>query len=161
MMFYQLLFKKNITFKDYDKLSLDYLQNSGYCSIGAKTYKCLIDIGSVGPSYQPGHSHAQTFSFELSIWGKRVFVNTGVSEYSQGERRQLERSTKAHNTVSCFNQNSSEVWSSFRVAKRAKVSNIKIIKKNNLIKISSKHDGYKNIFKNIYHERKWVFKKIL
>ena len=46
------------------------------------------------------------------------------------------------------------------MAKRAKVSNIKIIK-NNLIKISSKHDGYKNIFKNIYHERKWVFKKIL
>jgi len=159
MVFYELLFKKHIAFKSYDKLNFEYLQNSGFCSIGEKTYKCLIDIGSVGPSYQPGHSHAQTFSFELSIWDNRVFVNTGVSEYCNGKRRELERSTRAHNTVSCFNKNSSEVWSSFRIAKRAKVSNIKIIKKNNLIKISSKHDGYKNIFKSIYHEREWEFEK--
>lgn len=159
LMFYNLLFKKNITFKNYEKLSFEYLKNTGYCSIGAKTYKCLIDIGSVGPSYQPGHAHAQIFSFELSIWGTRVFVNTGVSEYNEGERRELERGTKAHNTVSCFNKNSSDVWSSFRVANRAKVSNINIIKKNNVIKISGKHDGYKNILNNAYHERKWEFEK--
>ena len=35
-------------------------------------------------------------------FGKKV-GNTGVSEYSQGERRQLER-VQAHNTVSCFNK---------------------------------------------------------
>ena len=51
------------------------------------------------------------------------------------------------------------MWSSFRVAKRAKVSNIDIIKKNTSIKISGKHDGYKKILNNVYHERKWEFKK--
>ena len=53
------------------------------------------------------------------------------------------------------NLNSSQVWDSFRVAKRAKV----FIEKDNNNKIIAFHDGYRYI--NTYHKRTWRFKRKL
>ena len=50
-----------------------------------------------------------------------VIVDTGISTYETGDQRKFERSTSAHNTVVVNNQEQSQVWGSFRVAKRAKV----------------------------------------
>jgi uncharacterized heparinase superfamily protein len=36
--------------------------------------RLIVDCGPVGPEYQPGHSHCDTLSFELSLGGKRVVV---------------------------------------------------------------------------------------
>ena len=59
----------------------------------------MMNVGSVGPAYQPGHAHADTLSFELSVDGLRWFVNTGVSGYGVTADRSYERSSEAHNTV--------------------------------------------------------------
>jgi uncharacterized heparinase superfamily protein len=59
----------------------------------------LLDVAPIGPDYQPGHAHADTLSFELSLFGQRLLVNSGTSEYEISPVRQYERSTKAHNTV--------------------------------------------------------------
>ena len=67
-----------------------------------------------------GHAH-DTLSFELSIGDQRVFVNSGISEYGNTSSRQNQRKKKSHNTVEIDNKDSSEVWSSFRVAKRAQI----------------------------------------
>ena len=83
--------------------------------------KVMYDAGNIGPSYQPGHSHAQSLSFELSYKGKKVFVNSGISEYENSKIRSFQRSTASHNTIEINGMNSSDVWHSFRVAKRAKV----------------------------------------
>ena len=40
------------------------------------------------------------------------------------------------------NNNSSEVWSSFRVGRRAKISNVNFKNNVKLKKISATHDGY-------------------
>lgn len=89
---------------------------------GIRTAKdsIIFDSGEVGPEYQPGHTHCDMLSFELSMRGHPVIVDTGVCEYEPGPRRKHLRSTEAHNTISVDGLDQSEVWGEFRVARRAK-----------------------------------------
>ena len=49
------------------------LTESGYYSARTVTGHYIIcDAGPIGPDYQPGHGHADLFSFELSLRGARV-----------------------------------------------------------------------------------------
>ena len=134
--------------------SVKHLSDSGYVVVSLPDDgKAIIDLAHVGPAYQPGHAHADTLSFELSLYGQRCVVNSGISEYGVGERRLLQRSTKAHNTVSIDNKNSSDVWSGFRVAKRARPFACNVETQDEHIIVSGAHDGYKQNF----HHRHWSF----
>ena len=82
----------------------------------------IADCADVQASYQPGHTHADTLSFELSLEKQRIFVNAGTSTYEPTLLRLYERSTCAHNTVSVNNGNSSDVWHNFRLGKRAVIT---------------------------------------
>lgn len=99
--------------------------SSGYMVASNNGAKVIFDAANVGPNYIPGHAHADTLSFELSIGVERVFVNTGISRYGSDHKRLQERSTAAHNTVEIDGLNSSQVWSGFRVAKRNKIKTIR------------------------------------
>lgn len=68
----------------------------------------LADVGSIGPDYQPGHAHADTFNFVLYLNERPIIVDTGTSTYEVNEIRFYERSTAAHNTVVVAGKNSSE-----------------------------------------------------
>ena len=103
------------------------LISSGYVRMEMKSAVLLIDFADIGPKYLPGHAHADSLSFELSLFKQRIFVNSGVSTYASGRARHFERSTAAHNTVTVDKLDSSEVWSSFRVGRKAKVFNRKSI----------------------------------
>ena len=116
------------------------LSDSGYRKINSNNYEILLDIGNVGPSYQPGHAHSDTFNFELIIDGNPIFVDTGISTYEKNAIRQYERATSSHNTVKIGSKDQTQVWGGFRVAKRAKITHL--IEKHNLIEAS--HDGYLN-----------------
>jgi len=117
----------------------------------------LLDVAPIGPDYLPGHAHADTLSFELSLFGRRLLVNSGTSEYENSSVRQYERSTRAHNTVVVNDENSSEVWSGFRVARRAYPFNVKIEELENFVNISCAHDGYKRLVNSPIHRRHWQF----
>ena len=106
----------------------------------------------------PGHAHADTLSFELSIDDQRVFVNSGTSCYGISNERLRQRQTKAHNTVEIDGKSSSEVWSGFRVAKRAYPSPVKI-KTNNKIYIECSHDGFNRLKGKVVHTRTWEMSK--
>jgi hypothetical protein len=95
------------------------LKESGYRKVHFPAYECIVDIGQIGPDYLPGHAHSDTFNFALHAKGKSFIVDTGTSTYNPTERRQLERGTAAHNTVQIDEQEQSEIWGSFRVARRA------------------------------------------
>ena len=124
------------------------LSDSGYRRIKADKYHLLIDIGNIQPSYQPGHAHADTFNFLL--YSKKPFVvEVGTSTYDLGPRRSYERSTAAHNTVVLDGQNSSAIWSSFRVGKRAGIRQVVEGDQS----ISATHDGYRS--KGVLHRRTW------
>lgn len=127
------------------------LTSSGYRKFTSPNYECIIDIGQIGPAYQPGHAHADTFNFVLNVNDEPIIVDTGISTYNSGETRLNERGTAAHNTVTIQNKNSSEVWSSFRVARRAKVDILRDEKK----RVIARHNGYKR--KGTIHQREWNF----
>ena len=129
------------------------LKDSGYRKLISKYFEVLIDVGQIAPSYQPGHSHADSLQFVLNFKGLPIIVDTGISTYEKNERRQLERSTAAHNTVVLNKTNSSNVWSGFRVAERAAV----IIEEEQKNFIKASHNGYRK--KGLTHRRACRLKK--
>lgn len=112
-------------------------------------YELFVDVGSVGPDHQPGHAHADTFSFVLYVGGQPLIVDSGTSTYATGPRRSWERSTAAHNTVEVDERNSSEVWAGFRVGRRARVT----VLEDTETRLTAQHDGYRPW--GITHERNW------
>jgi uncharacterized heparinase superfamily protein len=60
------------------------LAESGYLRAEAAGAVLILDVAPVGPDYLPGHAHADTLSFELSLFGQRVFCNGGTSRYGPG-----------------------------------------------------------------------------
>jgi len=127
------------------------LSDSGYRKINSNNYELLIDVGNVGPSYQPGHAHSDTFNFELLKNETPVFVDTGISTYEKNAIRQNERATCSHNTVQIDNIEQTQVWDGFRVAKRAKVSNL-IERENH---IEAVHNGYEK--SGFLHKRAFLW----
>ena len=125
------------------------LSACSYRKFKTNNYECIIDIGSVSPGYQPGHSHADTFNFVLHSNNGPLIVDTGISTYNDNDRRSFERSTSAHNTVTVGYDNSSEVWSSFRVARRAKVELLS--ESDSSVKAS--HNGFRKA--GSVHIREW------
>ena len=123
------------------------LSDSGYRMIKRQSYELFLDVGNIGPDYQPGHAHSDTFNFELNFKSNPIIVDTGISTYEKNNIRQLQRSTFSHNTVMIGNSDQSEVWGGFRVARRAKVFDLQSLEN----KISAKHNGYKR--KGIVHKR--------
>ena len=127
--------------------------NSGYICAKAGNTKLIFDACPVGYSYNPGHAHADTLSFELSIAQQRVFVNSGVYEYELSNRRLLQRKTLSHNTVEINDKDSSQVWGAFRVANRAEIINRSILQTNSSIHLSAMHNGYKDFLSGCYIQR--------
>lgn len=134
---------------------LTYLPDSGYVRMERDQAVLIADIAKIGPDYLPGHAHADTLSFELSLFGQRVFVNSGTSEYGIGPERLRQRSTAAHNTVVVQDRNSSEVWSGFRVARRAHVHDVLLEDHKGILSASARHDGYRRFDRGLDHSRKW------
>lgn len=97
------------------------LTRCGYRKMKKGRMEAIVDISQIRATYQPGHTHADFFTYELRIDGNPFIVDTGTSTYDKGPRRDYERSTKAHNTVSVEGKDSCEVWSGFRVGKRPKI----------------------------------------
>jgi len=134
-----------------------HLDASGYVRVEQNGLTALLDLAQVGPDYIPGHAHADTLSFEMSVGQRRVLVNGGTSTYALGPQREFERSTRAHNTVEVAGQNSSETWAAFRVARRARVSKIEIDDAPDRIRIAASHDGYRRLAGRPVHHREWCF----
>ncbi len=125
------------------------LQESGYRRFMGERYEMIVDVGNIGPDYIPGHAHSDTFNFVLSVDAKPLIVDTGISTYENNARRHYERSTAAHNTVEVNGLDQSEVWSSFRVARRAKITEIVETEES----VRATHDGYQRI--GILHTRQF------
>lgn len=143
---------------DFSKPQIIDNANSGYiCAIAAGS-KLIFDASAVGPDYIPGHAHADTLSFELSIGTQRVFVNSGTSEYGLSSKRLNQRKTAAHNTVEVDGKDSSQVWSGFRVANRAEIIlRHAELKNDHSIELLAAHNGYKSLFGGAIQTRKLTF----
>ena len=124
---------------------------SGYVRLAAGDTTALFDAGPVGPDYQPGHGHCDMLSLEISYRGKRLISNSGVSTYETCPRRLAERGTAAHNTVRLDEAEQSEVWSSFRVARRARAIGRRTDGQH---WAEAGHDGYRRLGRDVVHWRR-------
>ncbi|OED98586.1 heparinase II/III family protein [Vibrio breoganii] len=140
-------------------VSTDYFKDSGYIALRSCNFFAILDVAKIGPDYLPGHAHADSLSFELSIFGHRVFVNSGTSQYGISDERLRQRKTAAHNTVEVDGCDSSQVWSGFRVAKRAYPSTPLVISQHGSVNVKCTHNGYKRLPGKVTHKRKWDMRK--
>jgi len=129
---------------------------SGYISVDSPPFFLVCDVAPIGPDHLPAHAHADTLSFELSFKGRRVFVNSGTSEYGLGAERQRQRGTAAHCTLVLDGENSSEVWAGFRVARRARARLLESRKEGSTVIVTGEHDGYRRLPGRNLHRRSWL-----
>jgi uncharacterized heparinase superfamily protein len=134
-----------------------HLADSGYVRADSPTAALIADVAPIGPDYLPGHAHADTLSFELSLFGTRVIVNGGTSRYGVGPERTAERGTAAHSTVTIDGQDSSEVWAGFRVARRARPFDLSLEQQEDQLRLTCAHDGYRRLPGAPVHRRMWTF----
>jgi uncharacterized heparinase superfamily protein len=133
-----------------------HLSDSGFARMARGEAVVLCDIGQIGPDYLPGHAHADTLSFEMSLGAERVIVNSGTSEYGTAGERLRQRGTAAHSTVVVADTDSSEVWSGFRVARRARVDAIETTETPEALIVSASHAGYTRLPDGPHHSRRWT-----
>lgn len=124
-----------------------YVMRSGWAPDSDYT---LFDCGPVGPRHLMAHAHADTLAVEIHALGCAIVTDPGVYEYRVGPWRDHFRSTAAHSTVTIDGQSQSEVWSSFRVARRAEAwcdhwqpGSV----------VSGAHDGYRRLPGRVDHRR--------
>lgn len=132
-----------------------HLRHSGYIRVVKENIVVLLDVAPVAVDYLPGHAHADTLSFELSIFGRRVVVNGGTSRYGLGPERLRERQTAAHSTVEIAGESSSEVWGGFRVARRAVPFGLNVCEGGDITTVVCSHTGYRRLPGKPIHTRKW------
>jgi len=130
------------------------LGDSGYVRVERAPAVVLLDVAPVGPDHVFAHAHADTLSFELSLFGRRVLVNSGTSCYGCGAERLRQRGTAAHNTVVVDGADSSEVWSDFRLGRRARPVGLEVAR-NGVVVVRCAHDGYERLPGKPRHARRW------
>ena len=130
---------------------LVHLPESGYLRATWRSALLLADMAPLGPDYLVGHGHADTLSFELSVHDRRIVVNGGTSRYGLGDERLRERRTAAHSTVEVAGADSSEVWSGFRVGRRARPCDVQV----GSASFGAAHDGYRWLPGSPRHRRDW------
>lgn len=144
-------------FVDGSGVRCTHLSKTGYVVVDFEPgFRAILDVGEVGPLYQPGHAHADTLSFEFSAFGQRVLVNSGTSQYGNDAERHRQRSTFSHNTLTINGANSSDVWAGFRVGRRAVPFGLTLRTWGGGAEIVCSHDGYKRIFRRAIHTRTWA-----
>jgi uncharacterized heparinase superfamily protein len=130
------------------------LPDTGYFGARAGNGSYVIcDAAPIGPDHQPGHAHGDMLSFELSLRGHRVIVDSGVHDYEPGGMRAYCRSTRAHNTVEINAQDQCEFWSAFRVARRGRVRDVTMTPGDGGFELSAWHDGYARLRGSPRHRR--------
>jgi uncharacterized heparinase superfamily protein len=146
----------NLDFEGISELDeLTWLADSGYARLSQANAVLIADMARVGPDYLPGHAHADTLSFEFSLFGQRLLVNSGTSVYGTGAERLRQRGTAAHNTVTVSGRNSSDVWSGFRVGRRASPIDPRVARESEALIAEAAHDGYRYLPGHPLHRRRW------
>ena len=114
----------------------------------------VVKHGLMGAVQQPGHGHADIFSFEWSLEGHRFIVDKGVFEYEAGNQRDLSRATQSHNTLNIDGRDQCEMWGSFRSGRKPRVTSAVEFNGDEIV-VEGSHDGYCRLAGRPVHKR-WI-----
>ena len=141
-------------------IKVTHLKASGYIRVDNGPMTAILDVACIGPDHLPGHAHADTLTFEMFLYDQRVIIDSGTSRYDEGHERLRQRGTAAHNTVVINSKDSSVVWGSFRVARRAKPFGLEIEETpEGAVRVRCAHDGYRRLSGKQVHWREWHFQE--
>ena len=127
------------------------LESSGIYVMPIQKGRMVIKARSPAPAYQMGHAHCDAASYELTLAGARIIVDSGVRGYEGDPWRAYCRGTRAHNTVSVDGREQLECWSTFRVGRRCHVALIEWTP-SDAARLRLAHDA----FAPYRHERQFV-----
>ena len=102
----------------------------------------IVDVGAPAPSYQPGHAHCGLLGFELDRAGRQIVVDSGVHGYEGDPYREFVRSTRAHSTVMIGGREQSELWATFRAARRAVVTRVEATLRGDVYRVAAAYRPY-------------------
>ncbi|SIO55375.1 Uncharacterized conserved protein, heparinase superfamily [Singulisphaera sp. GP187] len=135
------------------------LEDAGYYGLRSGSDLFLADCGAVCPDFLPAHAQGDILAFEWTRAGRRILVDAGVYEYRAGRLRDYSRSTTSHNTVTVGDADQCEFWSSFRVARRARVRCHNFRLGRDELELEGSHDGYARLAGGPRHRRRFVVTK--
>ncbi len=118
----------------------------------------IVDHGAPCPSYLPAHAQADVLTFEYFVSGAPIVTDSGIYEYTAGDWRNYFRATAAHNTIEVAGKNSTDVWSSFRAARRATPRVITFEKTATETILIVEHDGYAHLSPSVIHRRTFCWR---
>ena len=128
---------------DYGCFSLPDAGYYGWRDVSGNYLIC--DVGKIGPDYIPGHAHADMFGFELSLFGRRMIVDSGVHDYEVSNIRRYCRSTAAHNTVEIDGHDQCETWGAFRVGRRGYPIDVRWQPFADRFRLEAAHNAYQRL----------------
>lgn len=130
-----------------------YFADTGLIAWHDDVWSVFFDVGPIAADCQPGHGHADALTIEASCRGHRLIVDPGAFAYDDDARRRYDRSTAAHNTVCLNDADSSEVWSVFRVGRRATTTVTRCDLGASGVTATATHDGYRRLPGRPMHTR--------
>lgn len=130
-------------------------RDSGYVVMECPSIKLVVDGGKLGPDCQLGHAHCDVFSYELSVGGKLLVVDSGTPTYEEGPLRTKCRSTQAHNTLMVDGEEQAEIWKSFRVGRRPELHGVESWCTDGVLCFHGWHDGYRRLRGHPIHRRQF------
>jgi Heparinase II/III-like protein/Heparinase II/III N-terminus len=132
------------------------LADTGYLVLRHDRDQLLFDAAPVCPPHLPPHAHADALSFVLWADEQPLVIDPGSYTYS-GEGRERFRSTAAHNTVEVDARDQCEFWGDFRAAHLPNVAPAQVMRQDELVVATSRHDGYRRLSDPVEHERSIVW----
>jgi uncharacterized heparinase superfamily protein len=115
------------------------LPAAGYYRFAEGRDALVFDTGALGADRLPAHAHCDALSFEYSVSGERLVVDTGVDRYEAGPERDFQRSTAAHSTLQVAELEQGEPFGSFRMGRRPRVQGSRLDE----VTVEGKHDGFR------------------
>lgn len=125
-----------------------------YCWFSAAgDERLIVDAGPPSVDYNAAHAHCDLMSYELWLAGRPFIVDSGVHGYGGDPFREYARSTRAHNTVVFDGREQSELWGTFRLARRAELLGVKVSSDEQTWNFAGTYQPYFN--KRLIHERRF------
>src|SRR5690606_34427497 len=105
--------------------SLIHLRDSGLVRGNRGRWRGLVAVGSVSPTFNPGHSHSDVLSLILHHDQVPLLVDPGVLHYSPNDERRFLKSCHAHNGPCLRDRDHTELVGSFRVGRAGRAFHVR------------------------------------
>ncbi len=105
----------------------------------------LLDAAPVGPDDLPAHAHSDLLTWEASLGGKRLVVDSGVFHYRDDAMRHYCRATEAHNVLQIDDRPLCDTWSSFRMGYRGRPGTPEMGRSGPYDWVRASHNAYRRL----------------